>query len=340
MSTPRTALVTGVAGFVGHALAKRLLAEGWQVVGLDNLNDYYNPAIKQARLNDIAAQPNAAAFTFHKLCLTEKAELEALCLATKPQVVVHLAAQAGVRYGLHNQTAYLESNLIGHFHVLQAVKALADTGHPVAHLLYASSSSVYGNNGAENADEPFRETDDVSRPVSLYAATKRADEMVTHAWAHQFGTPCTGLRFFTVYGPWGRPDMTPLMFTHALHTGAPIKLFNGGDLWRDFTYIDDIIEAIIRLIPTIPTPTPTPHAMYNLGNQQPVQMKVFVETLAEVTGQKPNVENAPWLSTEVYRTAASTAKLHAAVGWQPNTPLAAGLTALNTWYLAHRALLG
>lgn len=324
----KTVLVTGVAGFVGFAVAQRLLAEGWQVTGLDNLNDYYDVTLKEARLAELATHPQAANFTFHRLCLTQRDDVMALATQTKPEVIIHLAAQAGVRYGLVNQQAYLESNLIGHFTVLQACKALADEGHPVSHLLYASSSSVYG----ANEKTPFEETDDVGRPVSLYAATKRADELLTHAWSHQFKQPASGLRFFTVYGPWGRPDMTPLMFTQAIHTGQPIKLFNSGDLWRDFTYIDDIVEAVVRLIPVVPEANPTPHTFYNLGNQNPVRMSAFVHTLEEVTGKKAVVENQPWPPTEVYKTCADTARLHAAIGWAPNTPLKTGLENLNTWY--------
>lgn len=324
----RHALVTGVAGFVGFAVAQRLLSDGWQVVGLDNVNDYYSPALKEARLAELGKHVNAANFTFHRLCLTKRDEVIALAQATQPSVVIHLAAQASVRYGLVNQQAYLESNLIGHFTVLQACKALADAGHAVPHLLYASSSSVYG----ANEKVPFAESDDVSRPVSLYAATKRADEMITHAWSHQFGQPASGLRFFTVYGPWGRPDMAPYLFTQAVYQGQPIKLFNGGDLWRDFTYIDDIVEAVVRLIPVAPQANPTPHTVYNLGNQNPVRVDAFVQTLEEVTGKKAVTEKLPWPPTEVYKTCADTSKLNAAIGWAPNTPLKAGLEKLNSWY--------
>lgn len=330
----KTALVTGVAGFIGHAMCKRLLAEGYTVVGIDNLNDYYDPKLKKARLKDLATHPKAKKFTFKKLDLTNLNGLKKLALAAKPSVIIHLAAQASVRYGLINQEAYLNSNLIGHFHILQVCKALADAKAPVAHLLYASSSSVYG----ANEKVPFEETDDVSRPVSLYAATKRADELVTHSWSHQFGLPATGLRFFTVYGPWGRPDMAPLMFTESVYKGTPIKLFNEGDLWRDFTYIDDIIEAIFRLIPVPPKTgkkNPTPHAIYNLGNQNPVQMKKFITTLEKVTGKKAKVNNQPWPATEVYKTYADTTALKKAVGWAPYTPLEKGLANLNDWYLSY-----
>ncbi|MBI1308507.1 MAG: NAD-dependent epimerase/dehydratase family protein [Proteobacteria bacterium] len=326
-------LVTGAAGFIGFAVTRRLLDEGYKVVGLDNLNSYYSPKLKKARLSELARHPKAKNFTFKKLDLANSKAVIKLALATKPSHIIHLAAQAGVRYGLINQVDYLNSNLIGHFTVLQACKALADAKAPIKHLLYASSSSVYGANAQPGKPtKPFAEADDVSRPVSLYAATKRADEMLTHAWAHQFGTPSSGLRFFTVYGPWGRPDMTPLMFTEALYKKQPIKLFNKGDLWRDFTYVDDIVEAILRLMPHAPAATPTPHTLYNLGNQNPVQMLSFIKTLEKVTGKKANLKLEGWPATEVYKTSASTAKLKKAVGWAPSTPLEVGLTRLNTWY--------
>ncbi|NBV54273.1 MAG: NAD-dependent epimerase/dehydratase family protein [Proteobacteria bacterium] len=321
-------LLTGAAGFIGFAKTQRLLAMGHQVVGIDNLSDYYSPQLKRARLRQLAKHPQAKNFTFHKLNLTNLKALQKLALATKPSHIIHLAAQASVRYGLTHQAPYLQSNLIGHFHILQVTKALADAGHPLHHLLYASSSSVYGN----NEKVPFAETDDVSSPQSLYAATKRADELITHAWSHQFGLPATGLRFFTVYGPWGRPDMAPYQFIHATHTGAQIKLFNNGDLYRDFTYIDDIVEATVRLLNHLPN-TPTKHQIYNLGNHQPVKLTDFITTLAKVTNTTPNTLNAPWPPTEVYQTYADTTKLRQAINWAPSTKLETGLKNLNDWYL-------
>lgn len=329
----KTALVTGAAGFIGSTLTIRLLAEGWRVVGLDNLNDYYTPELKEARLANIASQPGAANFTFHKQDLVDREALVNLALQTKPDAIIHLAAQAGVRYGLVNQVVYLESNLIGHFNVLAAAKALKDAGTPTSHFLYASSSSVYG----ANEKVPFEESDDVSRPVSLYAATKRADELITHAWSHQFAIPATGMRFFTVYGPWGRPDMSPFLFAKAILEQKPIALYNSGDLWRDFTYVDDIVEAIVRLIPVVPAAEPTPHALFNLGNQNPVQMRAFVQTLGEVMGATPIVDNQDWPATEVYKTYADTTRLNAAIGWSPSTPLATGLARLAEWYKTARA---
>lgn len=336
MTTSRTSpsstlFLTGVAGFIGAALAHRMLTEGWQVVGLDNLNDYYSPALKQARLDHLAQHPQASRFQFHTIDLTDRDAVINAVVAARPQAVVHLAAQASVRYGLTHQLPYLESNLMGHFHMLMAAKALADAGHPLAHFLYASSSSVYGANSNDLDAAAFRETDNVSRPLSLYAATKAANELVTHAWSNQFGLPATGLRFFTVYGPWGRPDMAPLLFTRSLLAGATIPLYNGGELWRDFTYIDDIVEAIVRLLPVSPQGE-VPHTLYNLGNQNPVRVDTFVRTLAEVLGTPAHTEARDWPATEVYKTHADTTRLHAAVGWAPSTPLEHGLRQLADWY--------
>ncbi len=327
----QTVFITGVAGFVGAALAGRMLTDGWHVVGIDNLNDYYTPVLKQARLDNLAQHPNAAQFSFHTLDLVDRDALLNLIGKTKPQVIIHLAAQASVRYGLTHQLPYLEANLMGHFHMLMACKALADAGHPLQHFLYASSSSVYGANSNAKDAVAFRETDNVNQPLSLYAATKVADELVTHAWSNQFGLPATGMRFFTVYGPWGRPDMAPLMFTQAIVRGDTIPLFNGGDLWRDFTYIDDIVEAVVRLVPVTPTGD-VPHTIYNLGNQQPVQVSTFVQTLAGVLATEAKVEQREWPATEVYKTHADTSRLHATVGWAPSTPLAQGLQRLAEWY--------
>jgi UDP-glucuronate 4-epimerase len=256
-------------------------------------------------------------------------------LTTRPTTIVHLAAQAGVRYSLQNPAAYLHSNLIGHQHVLQACRAAQQAGQPVAHLLYASSSSVYGN----QTKTPFSEADALEPPASLYAATKQANEQCTHAWSRQFGQPATGMRFFTVYGPWGRPDMTPMLFGAKIMQGEPIPLFNGGDLWRDFTFIDDIVTAITRLMPLPPAggPQQVPHEVYNLGNQSPVQMKEFVTLLEAALGHKAIIDNPPWPPTEVYQTFADTTKLQAATGWAPHTPLATGLAQFAAWFLPWHA---
>lgn len=327
---PRTVFVTGVAGFIGAAVAERMLKDGWRVVGMDNLNTYYSPALKQARLDHLASLPQAANFTFHKVDLVDREALIQLVVETKPETIIHLAAQASVRYGLTHQLPYLESNLMGHFHMLMACKALADAGTPVGHFLYASSSSVYGAHIKAMQGHAFSEGDNVNQPLSLYAATKVADELITHAWCNQFGLQATGMRFFTVYGPWGRPDMAPLMFTQSILGNKIIPLFNEGDLWRDFTYIDDVVEAIVRLIPV--RPASEHHTIYNLGNQQPVQLLAFVQTLGEVLGETPQLDLREWPATEVYKTHADTSRLHEAVGWAPSTPLHTGLTRLAEWY--------
>jgi UDP-glucuronate 4-epimerase len=320
----KTVVVTGAAGFVGAALCQRLLGDGWKVVGVDSLNDYYSPALKRQRVREIGKHTKAKHFAFKKLDLVKREALVKLLKSVKPAVVVHLAAQASVRYGLVNPVSYLERNLIGHFNVLEAMR-LAGCGR----LLYASSSSVYG----ANEKVPFSEADDVSHPVSLYAATKRADELVTEAWCHQFGLKATGLRFFTVYGPWGRPDMSPVIFASAILEGRQIPLFNGGDLWRDFTYIDDIVEAVVRLMEA----PEDKHSIYNLGNQEPVRMDAFVEIMSRVLGKKAKIKNMAWPSTEVYKTYADTAALKKRVGWVPKTRLEDGLQAFAEWFVPWHA---
>jgi UDP-glucuronate 4-epimerase len=321
-------LVTGAAGFIGHAVACRLLTEGWRVVGIDNLNDYYDVRLKKARLADLKSHAKSKSFSFQKLDLTDRAALMRLVKKARPQVVIHLAAQAGVRYGLENPPAYLESNLIGHFNLLEAVRQAGG----IRHLLYASSSSVYGS----RKDAPFREGDDVSQPVSLYAATKAADELLTHAWSAQFGLAATALRFFTVYGPWGRPDMSPMLFAAAILEGRVIPLFNGGDLWRDFTYVDDVVEAVMRLVGQAPKGK-IPYAVFNLGNQKPVRMTDFVTALGQVLGKKPRIARKPWPATEVYQTCADTTRLKKAIAWQPAMPLKKGLEQFAQWYIPWHA---
>jgi UDP-glucuronate 4-epimerase len=328
-----TICITGTAGFIGHALATALLKQGFAVAGLDNVNDYYDVSLKRARLADltVTAAATGSAYSFTETDLTNAGAVNAWLLHHKPSHVVHLAAQAGVRYGLVNQQVYLESNLIGHFNMLAGLKALTDAGHPVRHFLYASSSSVYG----AQEHVPFTETDNVSKPLSLYAATKRANEMVSHAWANQFNLPSTGLRFFTVYGPWGRPDMSPMLFASAILNGTPIPLYNHGDLWRDFTYVDDIVQAIILLLdkpPSAATDNGIPHRILNLGNQNPVRIDAYVKIMGNVFGKEPIVNLLPKPATEVYRTYADTSALHALVGWAPSTPLAEGLKNFATWY--------
>ncbi len=321
-------LVTGAAGFIGAALSQRLLAEGARVTGCDNLNSYYDPALKHARLEGLAPHP---AFAFHTLDLSEQSALAALWREAKPDYVVHLAAQAGVRYSIDHPRAYAAANLNGFLEVLEAARET-----PVKHLIYASSSSVYG----ANTKVPFSEKDPVDQPVSLYAATKRSNELMAQTYAHLYRIPTTGLRFFTVYGPMGRPDMAYWGFTKALFAGAPIKVFNHGNVWRDFTYVDEIVEAIARLTPRPPehgdepgrVAPATPHRLFNIGNDTPVKVDDFLAILERLTGKKANRIDLPMQPGDVERTWADVSALRAAIGFAPRTPLEEGLRRFVEWY--------
>jgi len=324
--------LTGAAGFIGAALAERLLHEGHEIFGIDNLNDYYDPSLKAARLVNLSEHPEQQNFTFQEMDLTSEYALHSSMRDFAPTAVIHLAAQAGVRYSLQNPHSYIQSNLVGHFNILEGCRQLqSDQPGQLQHLLYASSSSVYGG----NTRVPFSEADKTENALSLYAATKGAGELMTNSYSHLFAIPASGLRFFTVYGPWGRPDMSPMLFAERILTGEPIKLFNEGDLWRDFTYIDDIVEAIVRLMPNAPQKTAEhpAHEVYNLGNQSPVQLMEYVETLADVLGKKPALDLVAWPPTEVYKTYADTTKLQARVGWAPETPLRDGLERFSAWFV-------
>ena len=321
-------LVTGAAGFVGAALSHRLLAEGARVTGCDNLNNYYDPALKDARLEGLAGQPG---FAFHRVELAERDALGALWREAKPDYVVHLAAQAGVRYSIEQPRAYAASNLDGFLEVLEAARET-----PVKHLVYASSSSVYG----ANTKVPFSEKDAVEQPVSLYAATKRANELMAQTYAHLYRIPATGLRFFTVYGPMGRPDMAYWGFTKALFSGAPINVFNHGNVWRDFTYVDEIVEAIARLAPRPPAEPDepgrvapaTPHRIFNIGNDTPVKVDEFLSILERLTGRTANRRDLPMQPGDVERTWADVSALRAAIGFAPRTTLEEGLGRFVQWY--------
>lgn len=320
----KTAMITGAAGFIGFHLAKRLLAAGFQVLGYDNLNDYYDPALKQARLDQLAGP----GFQFIKGDLTDKALLGRVFEEHKPRLVVNLAAQAGVRYSITNPQAYINSNIVGFFNILEACRH-----HPVKHLIYASSSSVYGN----QQKTPFSVEDDVSRPISLYAATKKTNELMAYTYSHLYGVPATGLRFFTVYGPWGRPDMAYFSFTNKLIKGETIQVFNHGDMKRDFTYIDDIVQGILNLLESPPQTTP-PHRVYNIGNNQPVDLMHFIKTLeaslmAEGIISKPAVmEFLPMQDGDVYQTYADVDALIRDFDFKPSTTIEKGLSAFAHWY--------
>ena len=319
-------LVTGAAGFIGFHVSKRLLERGDVVVGVDNLNAYYDVRLKDARLEQLRAYPN---FEFVKLDLSDRAGTEALFAASSFERVIHLAAQAGVRYSLENPHAYVDSNLVGFVNVLEGCRRAQ-----VEHLVYASSSSVYGN--AHKV--PFSETDNVDHPISLYAATKKANELMAHTYSHLYGLPTTGLRFFTVYGPWGRPDMAYFLFTKAILEGTPIKVFNHGKLKRDFTYIDDVVEGVVRVADRPPAGTGeqaaggVPHVVYNIGNHQPVELLRFIGCLEAALGMEATKEMVPMQPGDVHETYADVRGLAEAVGFRPDTPLEEGLNRFVAWY--------
>ena len=332
----RTVLVTGAAGFIGAALSQRLLQRGDRVVGVDNLNDYYAPSLKQARLWQIEAIAPAGAWRFERLALEEGTALKALFAEEKPSVVVNLAAQAGVRYSLENPAAYIQSNLVGFGHLLEGCRH-----YGTENLVYASSSSVYGG----NRNLPFNEQQPVNHPVSLYAATKKANELMAHTYSHLYDLPATGLRFFTVYGPWGRPDMAPMLFARAILAGEPIKVFNHGKMQRDFTYIDDIVEGVLRCCdkpatanaafdPLMPDPATAaaPHRVFNIGNSQPTELLQFIAVMEEALSRKAIKDLQPMQPGDVVATAADTKALYEWVGFKPSTPIEVGIQHFARWY--------
>lgn len=327
-------LVTGAAGFIGFHISQRLLAAGHQVVGIDNLNDYYDISLKQARLDQLSS----ADFHFVKMDLADTSAMAALFAEHKFDRVIHLAAQAGVRYSLENPHAYAQANLVGHLNVLEGCRH-----NKVQHLLYASSSSVYGL----NRKMPFSTDDSVDHPVSLYAATKKANELMSHTYSHLYGLPTTGLRFFTVYGPWGRPDMALFKFTKAILDGKSIDVYNYGKMKRDFTYIDDIVEAIIRLQDVIPeansdwtveTGSPAtssaPYRVYNIGNSSPVELMDYITALEEAIGLKAEKNMMPMQPGDVLETSAETQPLYDLVGFRPQTSVKDGVKNFVDWYRA------
>ena len=332
----RTILVTGAAGFIGAALSKRLLQRGDRVVGIDNLNDYYDPTLKQARLREIEAAASSDAWRFERMSLEDGDALMNLCAAEHPSVVVNLAAQAGVRYSLENPAAYIQSNLVGFGHILESCRH-----NGVGHLVYASSSSVYGG----NRNLPFHEGQAVNHPVSLYAASKKANELMAHTYSHLYGLPATGLRFFTVYGPWGRPDMAPMLFARAILAGEPIRVFNHGRMQRDFTYIDDIVEGVIRCCDKPATANPdfnalhpdpatasAPHRLFNIGNSQPTELLRFIEVMEQALGREALKNFQQMQPGDVVATAADTHALERWVGFSPSTSIETGVDFFARWY--------
>ena len=326
-------LVTGAAGFVGFHCVQQLLQRGEQVLGYDNLNDYYDPALKRARLAQLEGRPG---FRFEHADLADKAALAAIFAEWQPEIVLNLAAQAGVRYSLQNPQAYVDSNLTGFVNLLECCRH-----HPVRHLVFASSSSVYG----ANTKVPFAVADSTDHPVSLYAATKKANEALAHSYSHLFGIPMTGLRFFTVYGPWGRPDMAYFSFTKAIFEGREIDIFNHGDMERDFTYIDDIASGVIRTMDRVPQADPdwsgdppvlgrssAPYRLYNIGNHSPVKLMRFIEVLEQLVGRPARKRFQPMAPGDVHRTCADVSDLSRDVGFEPATPIETGLARFVDWY--------
>jgi UDP-glucuronate 4-epimerase len=329
-------LVTGAAGFIGSHVSQALLARGDTVVGLDNLNDYYDVSLKQARLDRLSASEG---FTFVKGGLEDAARVKAVFSGRPFDRVIHLAAQAGVRYSLTHPEAYVQANLVGFMNILEACRH-AETPH----LAYASSSSVYGL----NAHQPFSVHDNVDHPISLYAATKKSNELMAHAYSHLYSLPTTGLRFFTVYGPWGRPDMALFLFTKAILAGQPIDVFNHGKMQRDFTYIDDIVQGVVRTADSIAVPnpewdgkqpdpgtSPAPYRVYNIGNHTPVELDYFISQIEEALGKKAIRNYLPMQPGDVPSTCADVEDLERAVGFKPDTPLETGIARFIEWYRSY-----
>lgn len=316
-----TTLVTGAAGFIGYHVCQTLLARGEEVVGVDNVNDYYLVSLKEDRLRQLVEQPG---FTFHRVNIADREALSAALADTRLDGVIHLAAQAGVRYSLENPFAYVEANLVGHVAILELCRHRDE----LRHLVYASSSSVYGG----NTKLPFSEDDRVDAPVSLYAATKKADELLSHSYADLYGLPQTGLRFFTVYGPWGRPDMAMWLFTEAILAERPIKVFNHGDMQRDFTFIDDIVSGILAAYDRAPSGD-TPHRVYNIGNNQPEELLHMIELLEQCLGKTAERELLPMQTGDVKATYADLTAIGRDLGYRPTTPIDVGVPRFVEWYL-------
>ena len=328
-------LVTGAAGFIGMHLALRLLERGDEIVGVDDLNAYYDVSLKEARLARLVGHPS---FTFERVDIADRAAIERVFAEHRPERVVHLAAQAGVRYSIENPHAYVEANLVGFLHVLEGCRS-----GDVDHLVYASSSSVYG----ANTRLPFSVSDAVDHPVSLYAATKKSNELMAHVYSHLFGLPTTGLRFFTVYGPWGRPDMALFLFTRAILAGEPIRVFNHGHMRRDFTYIDDIVEGVIRVLdrpaepdpdfdPDAPDPATStaPYRVFNIGNDRPSELTRYIAVLEAELGIEAIRDLQPMQPGDVPATWADVTALRDAVGFAPETPIEVGIARFVAWYRA------
>jgi len=314
-------LVTGVAGFIGMHCAQRLLEQGDEVFGIDNFSPYYSVELKQARLARLEGRKG---FRLSRLDIADSPSLMEIFEREKPVAVLHLAAQPGVRYSLENPAVYVQTNVVGFANLLECCRA-----HPPRNLVFASSSSVYGS----NRKLPWSESDSVDRPISLYAATKKSNELMAHVYSHLFGLPATGLRYFTVYGPWGRPDMSPVLFARAIMEGRSIPVFNHGDMQRDFTYVDDIVEGTLRVLAR-----PAPYEIYNIGNHTPVGLLDYISALEKALGRKAKLEMKPMQPGDVKATYADTTALSRAVGFAPSTPLATGLARFAEWYKSYYGL--
>lgn len=324
-------LLTGAAGFIGFHVAQALLARGDEVIGLDNLNDYYDPALKRARLEQLQGRKG---FKFFQVDIADVDAVQQATAGADIRRVVHLAAQAGVRYSLVNPYAYIRANLLGHTVMLELCRHLPKCEH----LVYASSSSVYGG----NTKLPFAVEDRVDSPISLYAATKKADELISHAYAHLFGFPQTGLRFFTVYGPWGRPDMAMFIFTKAIFEGRPIQVFNNGDMQRDFTYIDDIVDGIVKTLdyPAPPNEHGRPYRIYNIGNNKPEPLLRMIELIEQAVGRKAEKQFLPMQDGDVKATYADISAIQRDTGFKPSTPIDVGIPRFVDWYRRYHNMVG
>jgi UDP-glucuronate 4-epimerase len=336
MSHVQPILVTGAAGFIGYHVTRKLLERGEKVVGIDNLNDYYEVSLKEARLGELRPFEN---FTFEKINVGDRAAMEQLFVTHRPRRVVHLAAQAGVRYSLQNPHAYADSNLVGFLNILEGCRH-----NGVEHLVFASTSSVYG----ANTTQPFSEHHNVDHPITLYAATKKANELMAHTYAHLYGLPVTGLRFFTVYGPWGRPDMAIFKFTRGVIAGEAIPVYNHGKMIRDFTYIDDVVEGVVRTLDRPATPDPqfdsddpdpstsnAPYRIYNIGNNQPVPLLDFIKAIETAVGKPAKLDLLPIQPGDVPSTMADVRELEAAVGFRPRTSVQEGVAKFVDWFMRY-----
>ena len=331
-------LITGSAGFIGASVSKCLLEKGESVIGIDNINDYYDINLKKARLKEITKVPNliGGKWDFRKIDLNNSADLEKLFIEKKPNVVINLAAQAGVRYSIENPSAYIQSNLVGFYNLLECCRKFE-----INNLIYASSSSVYGG----NQNLPFKEKHTVDHPISLYAATKRSNELIAHSYSHLYNIPCTGLRFFTVYGPWGRPDMALFLFTKSILNNEPIKVFNKGQMIRDFTFVDDVVESLIRILNKPPTsddsfntdaPNPSrswaPHKVFNIGNSKPTQLIEYIKAIEDELGIKAKKLLLPMQPGDVAATESDSSQLQEWINFKPNTTIREGIKKFIKWY--------